>query len=138
MEHKLRPLRGRSSPVVFTTLWGLTLIFAAPAFAQEGQYDCASFGSQESAQATYDADPSDPNNLDADNDGQACEDYDYAPLREKARRAATLAGRPQPRPRTQPGRKDNRPRQTSPGVTRSCTWSGMIGAMCANSTKAMS
>jgi hypothetical protein len=48
-----------------------------PAFAQEDQYDCASFGSQESAQAEYDRDPSDPNNLDADDDGIACEDYDY-------------------------------------------------------------
>ncbi len=41
------------------------------------QYDCASFGSQESAQAELDRDPSDPNNLDADNDGQPCEDYPY-------------------------------------------------------------
>jgi hypothetical protein len=48
-----------------------------PAFAQEDQYDCASFGSQESAQAEYDRDPSDPSNLDADGDGIACEDYDY-------------------------------------------------------------
>jgi hypothetical protein len=48
-----------------------------PAFAQEDQYDCASFGSQESAQAEYDRDPSDPSNLDADDDGIACEDYDY-------------------------------------------------------------
>jgi Excalibur calcium-binding domain len=48
-----------------------------PAFAQADQYDCASFGSQESAQAEYDRDPSDPSNLDADNDGLACEDYDY-------------------------------------------------------------
>jgi LPXTG-motif cell wall-anchored protein len=72
-----RSHRGRSLPVVFAALWVLTLIFAAPAFAQEDQYDCASFGSQESAQATYDADPSDPNNLDPDGDGQACDDYDY-------------------------------------------------------------
>jgi hypothetical protein len=48
-----------------------------PALAQEDQYDCASFGSQASAQAEYDRDPSDPNNLDADGDGIACEDYDY-------------------------------------------------------------
>jgi len=47
------------------------------AVAQEDQYDCASFGSQESAQATYDADPTDPNNLDPDEDGMACDDYDY-------------------------------------------------------------
>jgi len=48
-----------------------------PAHAQEDQYDCASFGSQESAQAELERDLSDPNNLDPDTDGQACEDYNY-------------------------------------------------------------
>ena len=43
----------------------------------QDQYDCASFGSQQSAQAELERDPSDPSNLDADNDGVACEDYDY-------------------------------------------------------------
>jgi hypothetical protein len=49
----------------------------APAYAQTDQYDCASFGSQESAQAELERNPDDPSNLDPDNDGQACEDYDY-------------------------------------------------------------
>lgn len=49
----------------------------APAEAQTDQYDCASFGSQESAQAELDRDPSDPNNLDPDGNGQACDDYPY-------------------------------------------------------------
>jgi len=35
----------------------------------QDQYNCASFGSQESAQAELDRDPSDPSNLDADDDG---------------------------------------------------------------------
>ncbi len=48
-----------------------------PALAQEDQYDCASFGSQESAQAELERDLSDPNNLDPDADGQACDDYNY-------------------------------------------------------------
>ena len=48
-----------------------------PAFAQEDQYDCASFGSQESAQAELERNPDDPSNLDSDQDGQACEDYEY-------------------------------------------------------------
>src|SRR5215211_2637200 len=48
-----------------------------PAAAQADQYDCASFGSQESAQATLDSDPSDPNNLDSDGNGRACDDYPY-------------------------------------------------------------
>ena len=47
------------------------------AVAQADQYDCASFGSQSSAQVELDRDPSDPNNLDADGNGRACDDYDY-------------------------------------------------------------
>src|ERR671918_3106118 len=47
------------------------------ALAQADQYDCASFGSQASAQVELDRDPSDPNNLDADGNGKACDDYDY-------------------------------------------------------------
>ncbi len=35
--------------------------------------DCIDFATQAEAQATYDADPSDPNGLDADGDGIACE-----------------------------------------------------------------
>jgi hypothetical protein len=50
---------------------------STPAVAQEDQYDCPSFGSQESAQAELDRDPSDPNNLDPDGNGQACDDYPY-------------------------------------------------------------
>src|SRR5215217_424860 len=48
-----------------------------PAVAQADQYDCASFGSQESAQVELDSDPSDPNNLDSDGNGRACDDYPY-------------------------------------------------------------
>ena len=48
-----------------------------PAVAQADQYDCASFGSQESAQVKLDSDPSDPNNLDSDGNGRACDDYPY-------------------------------------------------------------
>jgi hypothetical protein len=50
---------------------------STPALAQEDQYDCASFGSQESAQSELERDPRDPNNLDPDGNGQACDDYDY-------------------------------------------------------------
>ena len=44
---------------------------AAPAHAQDR--DCGDFVFQEDAQAVLNADPSDPNNLDADHDGIACE-----------------------------------------------------------------
>ena len=45
--------------------------------AQIDDLDCADFSSQEEAQAELESDPSDPNNLDADDDGIACEDFDY-------------------------------------------------------------
>src|SRR5918994_6637793 len=48
-----------------------------PAKAQADQYDCASFGSQQSAQVELDSDPSDPNNLDSDGNGIACDNYPY-------------------------------------------------------------
>lgn len=58
--------------VMFFSL--LVLSFGATAaFAQE-DLDCADFATQEEAQAEYDADPSDPHGLDADDDGVACED----------------------------------------------------------------
>jgi hypothetical protein len=40
----------------------------------QGDLDCADFATQPEAQAELDADPSDPNGLDADNDGVACEE----------------------------------------------------------------
>lgn len=40
--------------------------------------DCPDFASQADAQAAFDAVPGDPERLDADNDGQACEEYAYA------------------------------------------------------------
>lgn len=43
--------------------------------AQSGDpFDCADFDTQEEAQAEYDSDPSDPSGLDADSDGEACEE----------------------------------------------------------------
>ncbi len=39
----------------------------------QGDLDCADFATQEEAQAVYNADTSDPNGLDADDDGIACE-----------------------------------------------------------------
>jgi hypothetical protein len=48
-----------------------TVTFAAQAHAQD--VDCGDFAFQEDAQAVLNADPSDPNRLDADDDGIACE-----------------------------------------------------------------
>ena len=47
-----------------------------PAAAQSTQRDCSSFGSQQSAQAELERDPSDPYGLDTDGNGVACDDYD--------------------------------------------------------------
>jgi hypothetical protein len=51
----------------------------SPAWAQDDDLNCEDFSSQAAAQREYDKDPqNDPNNLDADNDGQACDDFDYS------------------------------------------------------------
>jgi hypothetical protein len=48
--------------------------FDPSAYVGQGDaYNCANFSSQAQAQAVLRADPSDPNRLDADNDGIACE-----------------------------------------------------------------
>ena len=51
----------------------------SPAWAQDDDLNCEDFPSQAAAQREYEKNPqNDPNNLDADNDGQACEDFDYS------------------------------------------------------------
>jgi hypothetical protein len=59
----------------------LALVLAALLGLQAGAagqgLTCASFADQAGAQMTLDQDPSDPNGLDADADGVACEDYAY-------------------------------------------------------------
>lgn len=52
---------------------------AVPALAQSDDLDCDDFDSQAEAQTELEADPSDPNDLDGDEDGQACENYDGYP-----------------------------------------------------------
>ena len=60
--------------VLFTA--ALSFGFSGTAHAAD-TYNCPDFVSQADAQAVYNADPSDPNQLDRDNDAQACEDHDY-------------------------------------------------------------
>lgn len=55
---------------------GVIVLSAGPASAID--LDCGDFPSQEAAQQVYDQNTDDPNDLDADDDGQACEDHDYA------------------------------------------------------------
>ena len=49
------------------------LVLVAPAALAQADTDCSDYASQADAQAALRADPSDPNGLDADNDGIACE-----------------------------------------------------------------
>ena len=52
---------------------------SVPTAAQTGgdRLNCEDFNSQQEAQDEFESDRSDPNNLDADNDGEACETFDY-------------------------------------------------------------
>lgn len=59
---------------------GLTLIAPVQlASAQVGAKNCRDFTYQEDAQAVLDQDKSDPNGLDADHDGIACESLPHRP-----------------------------------------------------------
>src|SRR5215212_7477900 len=59
--------------LVFASTFACISVNADKAAAQN-VFNCSSFGTQEEAQAVLNSDPSDPNNLDGDNDGIACED----------------------------------------------------------------
>lgn len=48
----------------------------SPGGGQGQDLDCDDFATQQQAQAEYDSDPTDPNGLDADNDGIACEPFE--------------------------------------------------------------
>ncbi|GAB3139081.1 excalibur calcium-binding domain-containing protein [Amycolatopsis stemonae] len=60
---------------------GIALLGPVPfASAQTaGDLDCSDFHYQEEAQAVLDATPGDPNNLDSDHDGIACESLPHRP-----------------------------------------------------------
>ena len=69
-----------------------------PAYAQTDQYDCVSFGSQESAQAELERDLSDPSNLDGDDDGIACEELPGGSPSATATATAAATASPTPSP----------------------------------------
>jgi hypothetical protein len=64
----------RSLLLLFALCMALALVFAPVALAQD--VDCSETVPQAEEQAILDADPSDPNRLDADDDGVACEEPD--------------------------------------------------------------
>jgi hypothetical protein len=61
---------------VFSARMAWETIPSAEAQSAGDPFDCADFSTQEEAQAEYDSDPSDPSGLDADDDGEACEELD--------------------------------------------------------------
>jgi hypothetical protein len=102
-------------------LLGVAVTAAPAAFAQANDQNCDDFASQAEAQAHLDADPSDPDGLDAlpgpadgnddpdaggHGDGQACESFNYAPA-------------PQPGDSTGTGGDDPLPRAARPALTTS-------------------
>jgi hypothetical protein len=82
MQQDRRTRHGRYFAFLFGVLLVLPLLsisaLGSRAWAQDAGLNCADFPSQAAAQREYERDRSDPNNLDADNDGQACEDFDYS------------------------------------------------------------
>jgi hypothetical protein len=58
--------------LAFAFTFACISVYADKAAAQD--LNCSSFATQEEAQAVLSSNPSDPNNLDGDNDGSACED----------------------------------------------------------------
>ncbi|GAA2811447.1 hypothetical protein GCM10010441_40150 [Kitasatospora paracochleata] len=82
--------RAATTTALLAFVAGLPL--AGIAHAQTGDLDCANFATQEEAQAVLNADPSDPNHLDADHDGIACEDLPHAAASSPAATTAGAAG----------------------------------------------
>ena len=61
-------------PAVNTTVLAQTNDASEEDLSGEDILDCPDFENQQEAQDSLEADPSDPDNLDADDDGQACEE----------------------------------------------------------------
>ncbi len=80
--------RGSGMALVVLTAGSIALL-AAPAQAAHGSdfpgfaFRCSDFRSQAAAQRYLEGRPGDPDGLDRDNDGRACENYDYGPSSEK-------------------------------------------------------
>ena len=72
---------GQKGAFIFAALLvlPLLLVFVSMArAAQENNLNCADFPSQAAAQRELDQNPKDSNNLDANNNGKACEEFDYS------------------------------------------------------------
>ena len=70
--------------------------------SSSGDLDCSDFGTQEQAQQILDADSSDPNGLDEDSDGEACETLPQGAAQPKPTPRPTPQSAPQPQAAPQP------------------------------------
>jgi hypothetical protein len=86
-------MRFRNVAVAAVLAAGATLPFAGIANAQQPDRDCPDFASQAEAQAALDSRPGDPERLDSDDDGIACESEFGEPT---ASAAPTTADAPAP------------------------------------------
>lgn len=66
--------RRQSGLVLALMTAGSIGLLASPALAQDGDRDCPDFSSQREAQRFFQSQAGDPDRLDRDNDGIACED----------------------------------------------------------------
>ncbi len=73
----VRTITLRTATVLAATALAALPLAGIASAAPAADLDCPDFPSQAAAQAAFDATPGDPNNLDADNDGKACENTDY-------------------------------------------------------------
>jgi hypothetical protein len=104
--------------VLFTA--ALSLGVSGTAHAAD-TYNCPHFVSQADAQAVYNANPSDPNQLDRDNDTQACEDYDYVANPGTVTSAMALGATSQVTPSTTSQVTPGTTSQATPGTTSQVT-----------------
>jgi hypothetical protein len=88
---RVRHLRWGMAPVWLVLAVAIALPAPTPARAQS--LNCSDFTYQEDAQANLNAFPSDPNGLDDDNDGMACEDLPHRPSGSTASPDASGGGR---------------------------------------------
>lgn len=84
----------RAVRLIVLSIAGLILagLASSAAIAQTAERDCRDFASQSEAQAVLRADPTDPNGLDDDEDGVACDEFDYGPAVGRLRGSAATSG----------------------------------------------
>jgi hypothetical protein len=70
-------MRSRRCAAAGVLATGMLLLSSGPA-SSAIDLDCGDFPNQEAAQIILDSNRDDPNRLDEDGDGEACEDYDFA------------------------------------------------------------